>query len=320
MGKIADFLAPSVYCARWNFLFFVPNDYGSQVLQPVTQLPFLLLGLASLNIAQAGPAINQFELKDLEVEVGRWEFQSQNAYSWNQPDRNWIEVMPGEYAFDGNSVVRQQNALELEYGFTSRFRLRFGVEWEQQRIDDPGSVATRNEFGSLEREELALESVFVLVPVREIGVGFGLLAEYQYTVDHSEADSIVFGPIVEMIGERWSIILNPAVVRFFGGTDADVKLDFTYAIQLAYSVSDQWLLAMESYGTIERLGNTGTRGMEVELFGTHDLHRFGPIAYYQHSFDNGDIQSELRLGAGILVGLNDNTPDGTFKLSIEYEF
>ena len=289
-------------------------------MRPVTQPPFLLLVLSCWNIAQAGPAINQFEVKDLEVEVGRWEFQSQNAYSWNQPDRNWIEVMPGEYAFDGNSVARQRNALELEYGITSRFRLRFGVEWEQQRIDDPGSVATRNEFGSLEHEELALEGVFVLVPVRKTGVGFGLLAEYQYAVDRSEADSFVFGPIVEMIGERWSMILNPTVVRFFDGADADGKLDFAYAVQLAYSVSDQWLLAMESYGTIERLGNTGMRGMDVELFGTHDLHRLGPIAYYQHSFGNGDDQSELRLGAGILVGLNDNTPDGTFKLSIEYEF
>lgn len=289
-------------------------------MRPIVRLALFLLAAVCLEVARAGPAVNQFELKDLEVEVGRWEFQSQNAYSWNQPDRKWIEVMPGEFAFDDNTVTRQRYALEMEVGVTSRFRSRFGIELEQERVDDPISVANRNDFNSLELEELALEGVFVLSPMNETGVGFGLLAEYQYTLEDSEADSFVFGPIVELVSERWSMILNPALVQFFNGADEDNKLDFSYAIQLAYFASEEWLIALEAYGTIDRLGSSGMPGMEAELFGDHDLHRLGPIAYFQNEFGNGEDQSELRIGVGILVGLNDDTASGTLKLSIEYEF
>lgn len=289
-------------------------------MRPITRLAPVLLAAACLAEARAGPAVNQFELKDLEVEVGRWEFQSQNAYSWDQPDRKQVEVMPGEFAFDDNTVTRQRYALELEFGVTGRFRSRLGIELEQERVDDPASLENRNDFDSLELEELALEGVFVILPVQESGFGLGLLTEYQYTLEDSEADSFVFGPIVELAGERWSMILNPALVQFFAGDEQDDKLDFTYAIQLAYSAGEKWLLAMEAYGTIDRVGSSGMPSMEAELFGDDDLHRLGPIAYFQNAFGGGEDQSELRIGAGFLVGLNDDTAGGTFKLSIEYEF
>jgi len=153
----------------------------------ISRSALFLSGLAFLNAAHAGPGINQFEVKDLEVEVGRWEVQSQNAYSWNQPQRESIEEPPGEIVFDENTVVERRHALE-------------------------------------------------------------------------------------------------------------------------------------AYGTVDCIGNSGRPGEETELFGDHDQHRVGPIAYYQREFGRGDDPSELRLGIGILAGLNNHTPDGTFKLSIEYEF
>jgi hypothetical protein len=289
-------------------------------LRPTIRLAWLLPGAACLNTALAGPAINQFEVKDLEVEVGRWEFQSQNAYSWDQPDRKWVEETPGDFEYDDNTVVRQRYALEFEYGVSERFRSRIGIEFEEERVDDPVSFENRNDFDSLELEELALEGVLVFVPAGETGIGLGLLAEYQYTLSESEADSFVLGPIVETSGERWSMVLNPAFVRFFGGAEGDDKLDFTYAAQLAYTWSGDWRLAMEAYGTIDRLGDSGTPGVEAAQLGDHDLHRLGPIAYLEKEIGAGEERRELRLGVGIFVGLNDNTPGGTFKLSIEYEF
>ncbi len=268
----------------------------------------------------AGPAVNQFEVKDLDVEVGRWEFQSQNAYSWGQPERAFRELAPGNFVFDSNSVARQRYALELEVGITPRFRSRVGIEFEQQRVDEPGAPAARDDFDDLEFEELAIEGVWVFLPARLSSVGLGLLAEYQYTVDGNEADSLVLGPILETRGERWSLLLNPSVVQFFGGESDDNKLDFAYAFQLAYSASDAWLLTVEAYGTIDRLGDTGNAGIETQLFGDHDQHRLGPIAYYRRESGSTGDASELSLGFGLFFGLNDNTPDGTVKLSIEYEF
>ena len=279
-----------------------------------------MAGAAHIAVAQAGPAINQFEVKDLEVEIGRWEFQSQNAFSWNQPDRRAVEVAPEEFIFDDNSVVQQRYALEIEYGLTTRFRTRFGIEFEQERIDDPPSLEERNDFDSIEFEELAVEGVLVLLPVPEKGVGLGLLGEYQYTLEASDADSFVFGPVIEAAGGRWSMVLNPTFVQFFNGEDGDDKLDFSLAFQVAYERSESWLLAVEAYGTVDRLGSSGTPGEETELFGDHDLLRLGPIGYFRHSSGGEDAERELRLGVGLFAGATRDTPDWTFKLSIEYEF
>ncbi len=285
-----------------------------------TCLAATLPGFATPAGVYAEPAVNQFEVKDLDVEVGRWEFQSQNAYSWGQPERKFLGLGPDEFVFDINSVARQRYALEMELGITPRFRSRVGIEFEQQRVDDPGTPAGRHDFGDLELEELAIEGVWVFLPPRPSSFGLGLLAEYQYTVDSDESDSLVLGPIVETRGERWSLLLNPAVVQFFGGERDDDKLDFAYALQLAYSASDAWLLALEAYGTVERIGDTGAAGVETRLFGDHNLHRLGPIAYYQRDVGSGAEPSELSLGIGLFIGLNDNTADGTLKFSIEYEF
>ncbi|MGA7117187.1 MAG: hypothetical protein WBY12_08330, partial [Hyphomicrobium sp.] len=76
----------------------------------------------------------------------------------------------------------------------------------------------------------------------------------------------------------------------------------------------------------------GTPGEATLAFGDHDQHRIGPILYYSYDFgrslrpdprrdDDGSIEtSELTVGLGFLAGLNENTPDGTLKLSVELDF
>lgn len=283
-------------------------------------LIFNILLATSFNCFAGGPAINQFEVKDLDVEVGQWEFQSQNAYSWGQPDRDFIEDEPGEFEFDENSVVRQRYALEIEVGVLDWLRTRFGIEYEQERTDDPESVEERNNFESLTLEEIALEFVAVISPVKKSGFGWGFLTEYQFVRDRSESDSLVLGPIFEAQFEDWNIVFNPALVQFFNGDEKDDKLDFTYALQVSNAVTEKWDIALEAYGTIDRLGNTGNPTEESEIFGDHDLHRLGPIAYFNHVLGGKDDAQELSLGVGVFFGLNNDTPDTTLKWSLEYEF
>ena len=103
--------------------------------------------------------------------------------------------------------------------------------------------------------------------------------------------------------------------------------------------SENWALALEGYGTIERLGKTGHPSEAALLFGDFDQHRIGPVLYYTYSFNGrrggqsvsrdsgllsdagGEAEStQLTIGFGLLHGLNGNTPDHTFKLSIEVDF
>jgi hypothetical protein len=100
-----------------------------------------------------------------------------------------------------------------------------------------------------------------------------------------------------------------------------------------YTLSPAWALALEGYGTVERIGSTGHPSESAEIFGDFDQHRLGPVLYFTYpltgfsgSASNASPISDddegmgLDIGLGLLAGLNSNTPDLTFKLSIEVDF
>jgi hypothetical protein len=285
--------------------------------------------------ATAEPAIGQFELKTLECAPGPIEFQSQNAYSWGQPSRQ-VESDGSELVFDENSVERQRYALELEFGFTNSVKMRVGIEFEQERIEDPPTVEQANDFEDLELTEYGAEIIAVFRPREGDGSGLGFVAEFEAPLDDEESSSLVLGPIIEYQSGPWFAAAVPMVVHDFGGEaeegeEIDDKWDFAYAAQLTYRFSPVWMLAMEAYGTVERIGDTGHPSESALIFGDFDQHRLGPVLYYTYSF-NGDSApstslldaeeegTSLDIGLGLLAGLNSNTPDLTLKLSIEVDF
>lgn len=286
--------------------------------------------------AAADPAIGQFELKTLESSPGYLEFQSQNAWSFGQPGRKSADV-GGEEVFDDNAVIRQREALEMEMGFTRYLKMRVGIEFEQERIDDPESPEEADSFASLKLDEIGTELIAVFIPRDGDGFGVGTVVEFERPLEAGEQMSLIMGPIFEYASGPWLVAAIPMLVHDFGGDPdedgiKDDKWDFAYAAQVAYSFSETWTLALEAYGTVERLGSTGTRGEAALTFGDHDQHRLGPILYYSYDVgrslrpdprrdSDGEIEtSEVSVGLGLLAGLNDNTPDATLKLSVEVDF
>lgn len=303
----------------------------------------MLAGLAfglNAQTATAGPAIGQFEMKDLEVEEGAIEFQSQNAHAFGQPNRK-LKNDGGELEFDDNEYTRQRHALEVEVGINSFLRGRVGIEFEKERFDDPGSAALANTFDDLKLTEVAFEVVAVLAAPKQYQPGIGFLTEVEFPVQGGDdSKSVIFGPILQYDFGRWQALADLYAVYHFGGGEDDGKFDFQYALRLLYQQSDNWGYAIEAYGTVDRLGSSGTRGEEAILFGDHDQHRLGPIAYYTVDTgsspraalglpaleDNDGEKNEkpqgasLNIGVGWFFGLNKNTPDHTLKWSVEYEF
>ncbi len=303
----------------------------------------LMAGLASSAAAHAtlaGPAIGQFEMKDLEVEVGAIEFQSQNAHSFGQPNRKF-EQDDNEFEFDDNEYTRQRHALEVEVGVNTFMRARVGIEFEKERFDNPGSAALANSFDDLKLTEVAFELVAVLAAPKQHKPGFGFLTEVEFPVQGgNESKSVIFGPILQYDFGRWQALADLYAVYHFGGGEDDGKFDFQYALRLLYQQSENWGYAIEAYGTVDRLGSSGTLSEEALLFGDHDQHRIGPIAYYtvdtgasprtalglppledNEGDDNGAPEgATLNIGIGWFFGLNKNTPDHTLKWSVEYEF
>ncbi len=273
------------------------------------------------SIGFAGPAINQFEVKDLEVEVGKWEFQSQNAHAFSLPHRKFVSSESGGFEYDDNSVSKQRHALEIEVGLTPTLRSRFGIEYEKERLDgDDISHHQRDTFDKLGWEELAVEMVYVLRPPTDDQLGLGLLLEFQHAQNVGESDSVVVNYILEAKIEPWNVVLNPGLVKHFGGSGADHRVDFTYGLQILREVSVHTSLGLEGYGTIDRLGSTGSPDENSILFQDHDQHRLGPVAYFRYATARLDQEEVLTVGIGFFAGLNGNTAGTTLKWSLEYEF
>ena len=313
------------------------------MLNCIRQLPALAAAIVGLTIlcgsagsAIADPAVGQFELKTLESGPGFLEFQSQNAWSFGQPRRE-TTIVDGEPIYDDNSIIKQREALEMEMGLTRHLKMRVGIEFEQERLDDPPSLAEANDFAPLQLDEIGAEVIAIFIPRDGDGFGLGTVVEFERPFEGDEQMSLIMGPIFEYATGPWLVAAIPMLVHDFGGDPdedgiRDEKWDFAYAAQVAFTFNDNWTLAMEAYGTVERLGNTGTPGEATLAFGDHDQHRIGPILYYSYDFgrslrpdprrdDDGSIEtSELTVGLGFLAGLNENTPDGTLKLSVELDF
>jgi hypothetical protein len=296
---------------------------------------FALLSLS----AHAEPFIGQFELKTLEAARGLFEFQSQNAWAWDQPPRKVDSGPADAWIFDENTLFRERYALELEVGFSESLKMRVGIEAENERIDEPESPTEADEFSGLSVDEIGAEIVAILVRRETDGFGVGFVAEIEGPFDQKEANHFTLGPIVEYQSGSWLFAAVPMLVYSFGG-DAeeseplDEKWDFGYAAQLMHIFSDRWSLALEGYGTVERLGNSGHPSMAAEYFGDSDQHRVGPVVYFSHEIGNGtrdhtasqmlssreSDSAELTIGLGLLEGLNSQTADHTLKLSIEVDF
>jgi hypothetical protein len=275
--------------------------------------------------ADAGPAVGQFELKTLESEPGMLEFQSQNAYSWGQPHRQTKADPsdPAELEYDDNTIIRQRHALEMEMGLTRYLKARIGIEFEKERVDEPGSVYDANSFDALKLSEVGAEVIGILKRREGDGWGLGVVVEIEKPIEGSESTDVNMGPIIEIAKGPWLFAAVPSLVHFFGGDDndsgnVDDKWDFAYAVQLEYQISETWTFSLEAYGTVDRVFGSGNPSESDLIFGDFDQHRIGPILYY--NFKPAPDGPEVAIGSGILAGLNNNTPDATLKLSVEVEF
>lgn len=314
--------------------------------------------------APASAQINQFEIKEPKVEKGETEIEYRGDYGFHAPRRRFIEESPGSFAFDDNEFARQRHSLSVGYGFTKWLNLQVGFEAEQERIDEPASPAQANSLGSFKITEIEVEGTIVLVPAGKNGFAAAALFEYNAAVDRAESDQLFLGTALSYARGPWSATANLYLVKNFGGQEEledarikDERWDFQYAAQLKYQASKEWAFALEGYGVVERLWNTGTRSEERLLFGDFDRHLLGPVLYYswsepkagkrrgddddkrgkkgkdlrvgkkENGKKNGDDKDDddnegttYTMSAGVLFGLNENTSDVTLKWGLSVEF
>jgi hypothetical protein len=305
----------------------------------------------------ANAQLNQLEIRQPKVEAGEVELEYLGEYHFGQPRRRFVTEEPGVFEFDGNEFARQRHTIGLSYGVTRWLGVQIAVEAEQERFEDAETVAKARGFDELMVTEIEFESTIVLIPTPKDG-GFGLAAllEYNLPFSRDETDQLFLGSALQYAWGPWTATANLYAVKHFGGREeldgaliSDERWDFQYAAQLKYRVNDTIALALEGYGVVERLGDSGTKSEERRQFGDFDRHLLGPVLYYSWGGDNDRPQRKtakgLRvrgaeandkngdgdkngngegpsytLGAGVLFGLNENTSDVALKWSLEVEF
>jgi hypothetical protein len=111
-----------------------------------------------------------------------------------------------------------------------------------------------------------------------------------------------------MCGGRDSATINTFFIGQLGNhRDIDI-LEMEVNWRLKHEFSEPLALGVEGYSKIEDLAHAGTFDEQ--------LHRLGPVAYYEFE----GRKSKWELAAGALFGISDATSDVTFKFDIEAEF
>ncbi len=238
-----------------------------------------------------GPALAEYEIPEVDAEKGAIEAEYRGASHWGLPPAD---------EDDGDDALRQSHEVEFQYGLTDWWMLRLTPNFEQVAGD------------FLDLASLGIETQFVLVPRNDGVFGLAFMAgygPYSLFVADGRPDEFEFGPVMEVAPGPWLLTFNPRLVDQLGEFADQEWLGFEYAAQARYSVTERWGVAVLMFGEIEELVHSGP-------FDTQS-HVLGPSLYV---FSAPDAEREWNLGAGVLFGLTDASPDTSLRITFAVEY
>ncbi len=130
-----------------------------------------------------------------------------------------------------------------------------------------------------------------------------------FVSDDGQTNELEFGPVVEVAPGPWLFTVNPRLTRETGSAVEQEGLGFEYAAQARFSVTERWGVAVLGFGEIEELAQTGPFDAQY--------HVLGPSLYV---FSASDAMREWTLGAGVLFGLTDVSPDAALRVTFAVEY
>jgi high-affinity iron transporter len=201
----------------------------------------------------------------------------------------------GHYDFDGNDALDggQAYKLEFEWSPTAWWRTEALVEWESEAGED------------LDATEVAWENVFQLTEQGKYWADFGLLAEYAHSLEDDGEDAIELALLAQKDFGRNEARVN---LVFEQPLESGADLEMEYRWQYRYRLEERFEPGIEMYGGLGEWGEFGS-------FNDHEQ-QLGPAMYGKLRTAGGAFKYE----AGLLFGLNDETPDATLRFLLEYEF
>lgn len=257
----------------------------------------LAIAAAAVTWSSASLA-DTFDVKSVEVDKGKTEFESNNSFLRGYP-RN-------------ADRLRSSHELALNYGFATWFKAGAKLNFDKP-VDEEFRLATAG-----------IEGQAVLKKF-EGGIGIAWFTGLDFRVNRDETNSVTFGPIVQLGAEKTHLLINPFLSKTFGKNRED-GMDFSLAWAVKHELREGFAIGIEGYSTFPNVSNPP--GSEFQD------HRIGPVIYLERALGgsghgmrglsvkdtrggNDDTKEEgpkLAMEIGVLFGLSDVAQDTTFKI------
>jgi hypothetical protein len=260
----------------------------------------------ALLLLPVAPALAEFEIQESTIDPGEIQLQYRGAWHSGLPkgDAADLDVLPDEE----EAPLRQSHDVELQMSITSHWLVALTHTFDEPIADD------------FRLSALEVESQIELITLVGDGLGLAVQGGVEKPLleaRREEASDFSLGPIIELAKSDFLLTLNPLFFREFGELAEQEGWGFEYGWQAKYDVTERLALALEMFGEIDELRNSGSFDEQQ--------HSIGPAFYYTlgeaevDEFGKGE-GAELVLSLGAQFGLTEQTSDAALKVFIGYEF
>lgn len=208
-----------------------------------------------------------------------------------------VDKVYDPYVEKGEVELEARGVHDLDSGdYKTKVGIGYGVT---SRWFVEGYLIGKREHGHFEVEAAEIENKFQLTEQGQYWADFGALVELERELDH----------------DVWEAKVGPLVQKQFGAFVATGNLLFEK--KFGDDIDDHADNGWETLGSAQlkyRLSENIEPG--IEYYGDEEAHSAGPVLIGANPFGMERVKWE----AGLLFGLNDDSPDSTLRWQLEYEF
>jgi len=175
-------------------------------------------------------------------------------------------------------------------------QLSYGKSLGERFFSEVYLIGARTPTSGFDLEAWEIEVKWQLTEQGEYSADWGLFFEFEDELDKS-VNEVTVGLLAEKELGRWSATANLNFIQEWGSAIKD-EFETAVSLQARYRFSRAIEPALELYAGQDTLGLGPAFGGNLNL----------------------GIRKSLNWEAGIIMGLDDKTPDSTFRMLIEYEF
>ena len=203
-------------------------------------------------------------------------------------------VQPGEREFEWRLNYQKDDDDSKDEVYTHR--LGYGQSLNENWFLEAYLIGEKSRDDSFKIEAIELEALWQITEQGEYDEDWGLLFEYE-NERHKDISEFSSALIIEKEWNKWVGTANLYLI-YEWGSDIDNEFETAMSLQTRYRYS---------------------RNLEpaIEYYSSEDSDGIGPVLMGNVKLDG---RKKIYWETGVILGLDNETPDQTFKFSFEFEF